>query len=616
MSASDARTAIVLLHGIGDQHARYSMSQFTSAVERLGIGSTDTQKLLREPASDDGGISYFIADTTIGDKKTRLAEFYWADLSRVRRGPLSILRNFFQLVTDAPDIVYACLGPRLLDDKKQDYVLLRMMRAFLALVLWVIYFPIIAINLAYAVLVGEFAFHSAMLPGVTLDTPADQPFVIMCLLSVVFLGGLVARFGLSKYFQALCSMMLFVLAGVGGFAAYNTYIGTNPFSYGDYATYFNEALNALWFFVIVCSLVYLALLPILCLFFRRRWRGILLGFMTTFLVVRFWLLLITTLWLVYMTSIFESRTYDSLVAKIGGPIRFVSLVWFEVAIVGLVLLGVLVVYSMRTVANRDRITGRSYPRLIMPSILPLVCICLALVGVSVVVLCNCALVLPQCTSMQCRFVFEPSEIIIARAATFLAIGGILIQASHSGFEVAIDIVNYFKSDCGHRRINPVAAMTSVFRYDPVQMAEFRSRLNNRLGVLTDDLVKACGPFDRIVLVGHSLGSMIAIDNLMQRNSKDGLGEADIDLITLGSPYTHVFNHYFPHMFAPAGSGLLPSVSHWTNIFRENDYVGTRLTDGKTGVEEHPQLPKGHLDYFADDDVARVICSRITRDATV
>ena len=73
---------------------------------------------------------------------------------------------------------------------------------------------------------------------------------------------------------------------------------------------------------------------------------------------------------------------------------------------------------------------------------------------------------------------------------------------------------------------------------------------------------------------------------------------------MGSPYKNIFNFYFPHLFPALGREQLSSVSALTNIYRENDYVGTRLSDGDGFVTERQKGRKGHFGYFEDPDVVR------------
>ena len=108
--------------------------------------------------------------------------------------------------------------------------------------------------------------------------------------------------------------------------------------------------------------------------------------------------------------------------------------------------------------------------------------------------------------------------------------------------------------------------------------------------------------------------MITIETLRDWHRRsENFGQ--VDLITLGSPYKAVFNHYFPHMFAKVHAGLVPNLTTWTNIYRANDYVGKELTEHEAGVTEIPHPPLGHNDYLRHEDVLVEIARRILADKT-
>ena len=601
-------TAVVLLHGVGDQNQRGTLEGFLGSLGKTGASEPGRERTLRELPDETDASSYFLNHTTIHGQTVDIAEYYWADISRVRRGLFSILRNFFQLIVDAPDIIYACLGPRLTGESQRDFFVLRCFRSLLAVMIWLIYFPIVALNIAYALLVGEFALHAAWTPQVTVATTADGHFAVASGILLVLLAGSGMSRKVNSYWRSIVFMVAGVLLGVLIYSLSNLVLRETSVSYGQYATVFNGALNGLWSVVTAISLLYLIAVPFLCLFFYRRWRSILLGFTTAFVIIRFWLAFITTIWLVYLTSVFDGETYDSLISSIGGPIRFISVMWFDVIVVGLFLGTSLIRYVLQTAAAEGEITGRRYPRLIIPSALPFIAMVLAVAGTGVIVACNCALILEQCPQLTCSFVYAPSEWIFTNAATLLAVGGVVIQLAHSRFNVAIDIVNFFKSDRGHRRANPFVAVSSVFATASPDAVGFRHNLRARLDRLVEDISAARGPYRRIILIGHSLGSVIAIDWLMRRQGADK-DDSQFELMTLGSPYGAIFHHYFPHMFAPPQRpDLLPRISRWTNIYRENDFVGTSLAGG--GIDDIVQPPRGHIGYFADNDVVREIATRI------
>ena len=604
------KTAVVLLHGIGAQEQRTTINEFLASLHRLKLSPRSEQQVVRQVGNNDDSFDYYYSESSIGDHPVTIAEYYWADLSRIRVGFLHVLVNYFQLVVDVPDIIYACLGPNVTNGQSRDYFVLRCLRSILAMALWIIYFPIMAANFAYAVLVAGFAVNVRLKGSLNLSDVADLT-VVLSVSTAILATFLLIRLGiLNQYFKALALMTMAILLAVFCIGLYGLFDPDWSLTFNQYSVQFQNGLNLLWLIVLMVSLIYLLLLPLLCLFFRKRWRAIVLGFATNFLVIRFWLFLITTIWLIYLTSVFEEQTYSELVGDIGGPIRFLSLIWLDIAVVGIALLVALAAFVLQTRSAQGAIVGIKYPRLIVPKMLPSLTVILAVLGLAIIFACTCSVLFPECTDMNCGFVDRPTEWIIANAATFLAIGGLIIQFTHSGFEVALDIVNYFKSDRGHRRVNPFAAMSSVFSYELEKPEALRYRLKNRLNILLNDIHEVIDNFDRTILVGHSLGSMVAIDLLKEFHMR-GKKSKRLDLVTMGSPYTSIFNYYFPHMFASASAALLPNVENWKNIYSENDYVGGNLTDGQTGITELVQPPFGHVPYFKRDAIIEEIAKNIT-----
>jgi hypothetical protein len=140
----------------------------------------------------------------------------------------------------------------------------------------------------------------------------------------------------------------------------------------------------------------------------------------------------------------------------------------------------------------------------------------------------------------------------------------------------------------------------------------RRRIHDRLDVLIQNLLRDEKP-DRLDIVSHSQGTMIAIDLLAIRGEDwlKGLPNdcRGIGLVTMGSPYTHLYNHYFPSSFRPIGdcAKLQPGggvLREWLNIFRIDDFVGTHIGKGVVGVwpEEYPVPPNGHTNYWVDRGV--------------
>ncbi len=143
----------------------------------------------------------------------------------------------------------------------------------------------------------------------------------------------------------------------------------------------------------------------------------------------------------------------------------------------------------------------------------------------------------------------------------------------------------------------------------------RERIRDRLKVLVDQLIADEDP-DELAIVSHSQGTVVAMDVLDEHGRgwlKRMKPEAKIALVTMGSPYAHVHNHYFPTSFNDhkqrtdllylAKGGIL---SRWINIFRIDDFVGTYIDPDGQWPREHPVPANGHTYYWVDENVFPVL----------
>ena len=152
----------------------------------------------------------------------------------------------------------------------------------------------------------------------------------------------------------------------------------------------------------------------------------------------------------------------------------------------------------------------------------------------------------------------------------------------------------------------------------------RRRIRERMNVLMAQLIRDEAP-DEIVVVSHSQGTVIALEVLASeaRDWRAALPEGGtLRLITMGSPYTHLYNRYFPMSFPPPAARAAwrrreaasaeEGLDDWVNLFRVDDFVGTHIDaprhHGKRPATSWPQdipLPAGgHTNYWTDRTVAR------------
>ena len=137
----------------------------------------------------------------------------------------------------------------------------------------------------------------------------------------------------------------------------------------------------------------------------------------------------------------------------------------------------------------------------------------------------------------------------------------------------------------------------------------RARIEARLDVLLTEVVDV-EKFDRLVFVAHSQGSVILHDYLScHRHGRAICRARRIDILTLGSPLSHLYQYYFAKYEATSAGpeALNTRITSWTNMWRVDDPIGNRIDMfGGSVIRNIPLRPGGHVDYWKDPEVIRAI----------
>jgi hypothetical protein len=135
--------------------------------------------------------------------------------------------------------------------------------------------------------------------------------------------------------------------------------------------------------------------------------------------------------------------------------------------------------------------------------------------------------------------------------------------------------------------------------------------------LISDLEALGGDGKELILVTHSLGTVIAVDSLRE---SPRLCFSRITLITAGSPLTRMFHRFFPSRY-PAARQLLSEFSQsfaqfrWINVYRPFDPIGTSLgLPGRCEVSTRQWrklLMSAHSNYWSDSIAYTLVTPLIT-----
>jgi hypothetical protein len=152
-------------------------------------------------------------------------------------------------------------------------------------------------------------------------------------------------------------------------------------------------------------------------------------------------------------------------------------------------------------------------------------------------------------------------------------------------------------------------LTQLGRSRDVDHWPRRARIQARLIRLLDDLLRD-GKFDAAVFVMHSQGSVVMFDYLRDQGAvRLELSGRHPDVVTLGSPLSHLYEHYFLE-YASLNkdiAALRGVVGRWINMYRIDDYIGREVAHGtETGVTNEELTRGGHTDYWREHRLGHVL----------
>lgn len=164
-------------------------------------------------------------------------------------------------------------------------------------------------------------------------------------------------------------------------------------------------------------------------------------------------------------------------------------------------------------------------------------------------------------------------------------------------------------------IAPVKLARDIFNYigDASQRSVIQDGLERELAKIPTDA--------DVILIGHSLGSVIAVDSLA--NSAAWKRFARVSLVTGGSPIRRCFQRFFPGLYFARKPDHLISrlqrrsgVVRWINVYRSGvlfgDPVGQRLFESGSAATDIPVRQRerrflaAHYDYWGDPQIVGAV----------
>jgi hypothetical protein len=617
---------VLLVHGVGDTEPGRMIDLVTPAVAEVNptLQLHDRYEVVRLPDDlpENKGrptlFDVFLRRATAGSTKAVFAEVFWADLSRSREGTFELVVGIFRLI----------FGIRHLSDQAavQQGRAAALLRMLVYATIFFLRGPLLALYLFGAIYSSLTALaRNSLFPRWLInwaDGSGSRGFFVAVGLTATAVGlgllwwtrGRHFRFGAFGVCLTLCGLLGATLLGLAAPAWLFTYINwlhgygisrpEAPEFYMATILCITDWGRALAFAPLTVTLGWL--IVACCLAQPRDRPGLAAAYLAATLQMILWLNVLAPLDLVIDLGL----TSGSL-----NKYRFTDVLpdfWeyygFLLLFTYALLLAAIATWIARwRWARRNSVSSwpcTSPPRLIVgmaiQTALFLSSMVLSLLAL-LDILYQLRHYLPQMVE-QARLqvsdiidcVYPPPDILSLVWLVTIVLGVVLLvrsQILRDVLHVLMDVINHF-----HR---------------PQEGFPTRRRIERRFRRVLEYMLTKERP-THLTIIAHSQGTVIALSVLGAQDWSIKLDSAlEVNLVTVGSPFTHLYQHYFPLHYQPLSDErwrrLRERVPCWFNVFRVDDYVGTHIDGGNGEPLDSQQWPVnkaagpgGHTHYWEQD----------------
>ncbi len=644
---------MLVVHGLGEQGAGKTLDDLAGGLwgdqNTIHVDS-DVRQLQEEKHADPRRLSTFPCHmrryASLNDRTnphTTFAEVYWADLSEADQGAISIFYGLIKTILGLGHIVRAAA--------KQYFGAGSFAGKIANFVPYMMHGPVAAVNVALAV--GLLLLFAA---SKIFGDIAQKPEVVHA--TLVLAGVALLAYGWSQrnhtvyYFRIFVSWVGVFGAVLGLLAAAQYFgfelralklytaqalLGPDATAQGLIASYGVVLLLCLKLAWIVASLATMCCLVATCWTRTRADRGdgkrvripalplILICAMTWL-----WMLVVSTIWVsVERTDFFEDLLSEDLVNN------GVQLLVFALTGVLIIFLCTCVTLAKHKIWSRhfsdnpsdinDVFSRHPVPRLLLsgPLAAGLVVAGLLLSVAACFALLQLVVWLLGWGPLGDSFE-DWNGVLLQYAIAVAGTIGALAYSQREGIAQALgvgkDLVTYFKVEpvfVGDQKTD-AEAMHGFSAPTDYEFTDFR--LRNRIHARMQRVLSALweDTFEELIVVSHSQGTIIATEfakelqnpntQLIPKEARERLAPImqKATLVTMGSPFTHVYNYYLPDEFGgPQSVKEGEMISKWINIFRIDDFIGTHIgpSDLKGKWPVNYAVPAaGHTGYWTDANV--------------
>jgi len=638
---------VMVIHGVGDPAPGETLSLFARSVAAADQPLSERQDVvwLDEKSSDPNHVQRFathIRKLEIGGQRATLAEVFWGDLSRVRGGFVGAAFGLLEILFGLQYVAYAAA--------RQKGLVVSAMRWLGLVAAGILHGPVLAVTFCLALLTLTLSGSEMVWPESWRGVLWTQ--VLICVvcgiaISAASLGTRVTRHEGALQFWHWVNITAMFISGlmIVKFFWLNSLVPemvvTSEIRPGLiwYCRVLVWMLALLWlaemFVVLALAATWIAGL------YRPAAgrRALHTAFLIPTMIIGFWGLILPLLWVTAAESMRRFLHLDdyNLLFEQAAPMLGVQVIM--AGVMGVISVFVVLRYaSWRSSifwlkSGMDR--GGDPPRLIVHQGLKFAAGVCATIGVALIAILS----VQQVRGVRYeefaagRMLFEANHyavgILVPMIAPVCLLMFTLFPRVRPVLDIVLDVINHF-----HFRRTTIEDTIDNDEFD-IRETTFENgtkyfarrdaihaRIKNALAFFRDHTEGR----PTLTLISHSQGTMIAIEVL---NDPElawlSSNFSQIRLVTMGSPFTHLYQFYFSHLYPPLDTEhwqeFRGRVKRWINICRRDDFVGTRIDFPTStmvpGLEysNHSVGARGHMNYWSDVEVLDILQRELLDDGS-
>lgn len=652
---------VVVVHGVGDPEPGETVSRFTRSIAEEDQPLYEAQQTLwlnEKPTANESVTEVKTFPAHVRRLKFKsgsmeLVEGFWGDLSQVRRGPVGVIMGMLQILFGLRYVAYVAAD--------QPGLAAHWLKTLGLISARILHGPVMAVTFYLAILTMAVVGTQLIWPESWAGMLWTQIVLAGCagiaLLSSQ-VGNKLTRSRIIKRFWFWVNITTAFVTGVMAVkhltldwhSTVTQYSGANLPGLIWYCRVLFVLLGLLWF---------VETLVVIGMFFcwigaqfhpRSNRRALHVGFLLPALAVGIWGQCMPLFWVSVKGGIVKFVKLEKFNQLFDEAIPMLGVQFMMAMIMAMVTLGIVIHYLRRrsVIDVESYEQGQRVPRLLVNPLIQVTLGACTLTGVSLVMWVS---LVENCGSSWHSD--RVGQLLPAANDYAIAIltplGGLilfLLPKMRGVFDIILDVVNHFYFR--PTRIKDVLddddefdIRESTFESGTLYFSR-RDQILQRIKRILAHYRDQYSHRPDLVLLAHSQGTVDVIETLNDPEMdwlRNSFGK--ITLVTMGSPVTHVYQHYFGHFYPRFTdrfwNTLHQHVDRWVNIFRVDDFVGLNVDFGHlpqsheqcvemnkrtspaqcklhfAHCSNHPVGARGHVNYWADTEVLEILKKELVSD---